>query len=212
MWPILACSVIGVAVILERTFFFSRLALQERQFHEDLRRAWQDEDLRAMRAAVASSSHPVAEVVRATLEASTKPANVRADLVRKTGSEQLDRVERRLKILAAISHLSPLLGLLGTVLGMVFAFAQIEALAGAVNPGDLAGGIWEALLTTVFGLAVAIPCMAAYHGFEATADRLSRRMQFATIEAESLVNPNGSTQPMPEPASDHAPTWNAVES
>ena len=87
-----------------------------------------------------------------------------------------------MRLLATITHLAPFLGLLGTVTGLVSAFHQIELLGGQVQPSDLAGGIWQALITTVFGLVIAIPCMAAYHGFENEADRISRRMQFLVSE------------------------------
>ena len=70
--------------------------------------------------------------------------------------------------------------------GLVAAFHQIEVLGGQVQPGDLAAGIWEALITTVFGLVIAIPCMAAYHGFESAADKIARRMQFIICELDEL--------------------------
>ena len=89
-------------------------------------------------------------------------------------------------MIAAIAHIAPLLGLIGTVTGLVSAFHQIERLGGSVQPSDLAGGIWSAMLTTVFGLVVAIPCMAAYHGFESWADRIARRMQFVVSELDEF--------------------------
>src|SRR3989338_4894271 len=92
----------------------------------------------------------------------------------------------RLQALAAITHLAPLLGLLGTVTGLVTAFHQIEILGGTVQPNDLAAGIWEALITTVFGLVIAIPAMAAYHGFESSADQTARRMQFVISELDEF--------------------------
>jgi len=213
MWPILLCSVIGLAVLLERSWFFLRLWSWGRGLEVALAPAWRAGDLAAVRKAVRGNRHPVAQVVQEALAVADRPADIRNELIRKAGSQQLEKVEQRLKILAAISHLSPLIGLLGTVLGMVLAFAQIEALAGSVKPADLAGGIWEALLTTVFGLAVAIPCMAAYHGFEAVADRLARQMQFASIEMESMLHPEGSAgRPIDEGSPTPSAEWNAVES
>jgi biopolymer transport protein ExbB len=74
---------------------------------------------------------------------------------------------------------------------MVAAFATIEGLKQAASPADLAGGIWEALLTTVFGLVVAIPCMAAYHGFEGFADKIARRMQFVVTSLDEALGEAG---------------------
>jgi biopolymer transport protein ExbB len=100
----------------------------------------------------------------------------------------LEGVEKNLRILAALAHLAPLVGLLGTVQGMVVAFSKIESIQGTVKPSDLAGGIWEALLTTVFGLVVAIPCMALYHAFEGHADKIARQM--AVTSLDDLLSPS----------------------
>jgi biopolymer transport protein ExbB len=128
--------------------------------------------------------------VQTYLEQLDRPAKIREDNVRRVGSLVLESVEKNLRILAALAHLSPLVGLLGTVIGMVVAFAQIQSIQGAVKPSDLAGGIWEALLTTVFGLVVAIPCMALYHAFEGHADKIARRMEMAVTSLDDLLSAN----------------------
>ena len=210
MWPLLFCSVLGFAVVLDRLIFFLRLRSTnlrgfEDQLTDDLRRGETESALRLAR----SSDHPVARVAASYLENLGRPAALRSEIVRREGSLQLERVEKRLRVLAAISHLAPLLGLLGTVLGMVLAFAKIEGLQGAMKPADLAGGIWQALLTTVFGLVVAIPCMAAYHGFEGLADKIARRMQFiVTLLNEALGQSGGAFYSEPLEEED----WNAVRS
>ena len=210
MWPLLFCSVLGAAVILDRTVFFLRLRttslrrLQDRVVG-DLRRGDAEAALRAAR----SSDHPVARVASSYLENLDRPPDLRTEIVRREGSLQLERVEKRLRVLAAISHLAPLLGLLGTVLGMVLAFAKIEGLQGAMKPADLAGGIWQALLTTVFGLVVAIPCMAAYHGFEGLADKIARRMQFIVTSLDEALGQAGGGLGGEAPAEED---WTAVRS
>ena len=210
MWPLLFCSVLGAAVILDRAVFFLRLRatnlrlLQDRVVG-DLRRGDAEAALRAAR----SSDHPVARVASTYLENLDRPADLRTEIVRREGSLQLERVEKRLRVLAAISHLAPLLGLLGTVLGMVLAFAKIEGLQGAMKPADLAGGIWQALLTTVFGLVVAIPCMAAYHGFEGLADKIARRMQFIVTSLDEALGQAGGGLGGEAPAEED---WTAVRS
>jgi biopolymer transport protein ExbB len=210
MWPLLFCSVLGVAVILDRALFFLRLRSTNLrrlgdQLTDDLRRGKTESALRLAR----SSDHPVARVAASYLENLGRPAALRTEIVRREGSLQLERVEKRLRVLAAISHLAPLLGLLGTVLGMVLAFAKIEGLQGAMKPADLAGGIWQALLTTVFGLVVAIPCMAAYHGFEGLADKIARRMQFVVTLLDEALGQSGSAL---DAEAVEQEDWNAVRS
>lgn len=203
MWVLLAFSVVATAVILEKTVVYLSYGFGPDKWLdrllEELAAGRTNEALRMARA----SRHPVARVVQVYLENLERPAKVRVDNVKREGSLVLESVEKRLRVLASIAHLSPLVGLLGTVLGMVLAFARIETLAGAPKPSDLAGGIWEALLTTVFGLVVAIPCMAAYHAFESHSDKIARRMELAVTALDDTLQPTcsavcsvaGSTMP-----------------
>jgi len=187
MWVLLGCSVVSVAIIAERAVVYLWYGLRPD--------AWMDrvlDELRAGRIDVAKSMaekyrHPVAVIVTAYLSRLTAPAGIRKEAVLREGSIALERVEARLRVLAAIAHLAPLLGLLGTVLGMVVAFSEIQALQGTVKPSDLAGGIWEALLTTVFGLIVAIPAMAAFHAFESHADKIARRMEMVSGSIDEVL-------------------------
>jgi biopolymer transport protein ExbB len=120
--------------------------------------------------------------------------SLRNEILKREGSLALEKVETRLRGLATLTHIAPLLGLLGTVTGLVTAFHRIELLGGQVQAGDLASGIWEALITTVYGLVIAIPCMAAYHGFEAAADRIARRMQFVVSELDEFFGKRSSRE------------------
>jgi len=87
-------------------------------------------------------------------------------IVSRVGAAEVRKLERNLSGLALIADISPLLGLLGTVTGLIRAFMKIQELGGRVDANQLAGGIWEALITTAAGLFVAIPTLAAYHYFE----------------------------------------------
>lgn len=193
MWVLLAFSIVGVAVILERAAVYLSYGFGPDRWLdrvlEEIGGGRNEEALQMARA----NRHPVARVVQVYLENLERPAKVRVDNVKREGSLVLESVEKRLRVLASIAHLSPLVGLLGTVLGMVVAFASIETLAGAPKPSDLAGGIWEALLTTVFGLVVAIPCMAAYHAYESHSDKIARRMELAVTALDDALHPTCST-------------------
>lgn len=185
MWPLLACSVVGLAIILERAYYFFRLRLNYEQFAKELKALLSRKKLREALAFCRRSPNPVPGIAWQYLKHLETDA-LRNEILKREGSLALEKLETRLRALAAITHIAPLLGLLGTVTGLVSAFHQIEILGGQVQPGDLAAGIWEALVTTVFGLVIAIPCMAAYHGFESEADRIGRRMQFVLSELDEF--------------------------
>lgn len=181
MWPLLACSIFGIAIVLERSLYFARLRFAYGRFLADLKAMLQRGEQRQAIAFCLKQANPVPHVAADYLKHLAHDA-LREEALKKTGSYALERVESRLRMLAALTHIAPLLGLLGTVTGLVSAFHQIELRGGQVQPGDLAAGIWEALITTVFGLVIAIPCMAAYHGFEGIADRIARQMQLMISE------------------------------
>lgn len=185
MWPLLFCSVVGMAIVLERLVYFQRIRLNYRVFSQKIKALLLGNKFKEAVAECRKNANPVPRIAGEYLRHLNQDA-LRDEILKREGSLALERVEARLRALAAITHIAPLLGLLGTVTGLVGAFHQIEMLSGQVQPGDLAAGIWEALITTVFGLMIAIPCMAAYHGFESEADKIARRMQFIVSELDEF--------------------------
>lgn len=191
MWVLLGCSIVGVAVILERGVIYLRYGLNSDRWLGGVLRDLRGGDVAGVLGRAGQCRHPVARVVEVYLGGLERSAGIRRENVKRAGSLELERVEKRLRVLAAIAHIAPLVGLLGTVAGMVVAFAEIQALQGTVRPSDLAGGIWEALLTTVFGLAIAIPCMAAFHAYESHADKIARRMEWAVSALDDVLDVGG---------------------
>jgi len=126
------------------------------------------------------SRNPVAQVLAAAIRGCLRPdlseAIVREEVMR-LAAETLERLRTYLRPLEVIAGVAPLLGLFGTVLGMIGAFQQLQHAGSQVDPGLLAGGIWEALLTTAVGLAVAIPTVALLAWLERAVDRTESEMQ-----------------------------------
>lgn len=185
MWPLLVCSILGAAIMVERALYFWRLRLPYESFWTRLRGLLARRSLREAAALCRKSANPIPRIAAVYLKR-LNDDRLRNEILKREGSLALEKLETRLRALAALTHVAPLLGLLGTVTGLVSAFHQIEILGGQVQPADLASGIWEALITTVFGLVIAIPCMAAYHGFEGLADQTARRMQFMVSELDEF--------------------------
>lgn len=191
MWPLLGCSVIGFAIVVERSLYFYRLRFSYKAFGDELKKLLSKKKIKEALVFCRRHSNPVPRIAEHYLK-NLNSDSLRNEILKREGSYALEQVETRLRALAAITHIAPLLGLLGTVTGLVTAFHQIEILGGQVQPGDLAAGIWEALITTVFGLVIAIPTMAAYHGFESNADSIARRMQFIVSELDEFFGKNSS--------------------
>jgi biopolymer transport protein ExbB len=178
MWPLLACSVFALALVLDRThvYLHNRLAFERfvARLHELVLGRRIDEAITLCR----GRRSPIAKAAYAYLSHLDAADTSRSGIVMREGAQSLERIEKRQRGLSAVGHIATLTGLLGTVLGLVGAFGQIEVSGGQVQPADLAAGIWQALLTTVFGLSIAIPCYAAHHIFDSLADRTSRRMSY----------------------------------
>ncbi len=188
MFLIILCSVIALAVVIEKIWHLRRAEINTGEFMEDI-----SETLRRNRIPEAidkcnAMPGPIAHILKAGILKHDRPRSEIKEAIEDAGLHEVPRLEKNLSVLATIAHIAPLLGLLGTVTGMVKAFQVIEQKAGAlvpVNPGDLAGGIWEALITTVAGLAVAIPTYVAYNFLVSKVDGFVLEMEKS---ATDLVN------------------------
>jgi len=180
MVVLLVLSVIATAIIVLKATELLRLRLAAHGTLDEVSALLADDREAEARELLAASHHPIARAVRIALAVATDvhvgAAAAQAE-VQRVGSAEVRALESWLRGLSAIGHLSPLLGLLGTVLGMIAAFMSIENAGPRVDPTVLSGGIWEALLTTAFGLTIAIPCMAAFYLFEGEIDRIRAIMR-----------------------------------
>lgn len=166
MWPILVCSVLALAITVERfivfIWHFTPFTGLVRGLEQHVRRG----DLDAAEHLAANRHGPTARAAESYLAHRNLTPEARDDIVGRVVSQSVSVLETRLHWLSIIGVLAPMLGLLGTVAGLVEAFNNIEKAGGQVQPKDLASGIWAALLTTVFGLVVALPALAVYHFLE----------------------------------------------
>lgn len=187
MWPILLCSVIGMVIIIERYLVLRRADTDAGQFMLKLRSVLQKNDIPGAISFCSKANVPLANIMRHGLGKYPEgPERVR-EAIENAGKEEAFKLEHRLAILASIAGIAPLLGFLGTVTGMISAFRTIQELQGVVNPSDLAGGIWEALLTTAFGLFVGIPAYAVYNYYVTRVNRSVFAMESASEEFIDLV-------------------------
>ncbi len=137
-------------------------------------------------------------------------ATLREELVR-VASRQLETLSGYLRALEVIATLSPLLGLLGTVLGMIQAFQELAIAGSQVDPALLSGGIWQALLTTALGLAVAIPVVLVHSWLERRVERCGHAMEDAVTRVFTFaLTPAPSSTPSLETAAQSTPAPGAA--
>ena len=201
---LLAASVVALAIVLVKLWHFRSLRITDLRFAEEaLARYRAGRRQSAIDHAETSpnpASQALARVLRG-LERGLPEDKVREEVVR-YGNSTLQELRGGLRPLEVIGSLAPLLGLLGTVLGMIKAFQALELAGSRVDPAVLSGGIWEALLTTAVGLAVAIPVVALLNWLEVRIERVAYRMDDIVTRAFTvdLSGPQSS-----EPKTDHEP-------
>ncbi len=176
MYPLLLLSIISFAVIIERAIFFFWLRLKDRGFLERLNQWLESGDLKKCQEECAQAKGPFHQLIKSWLSLLKQGPKKLEEVVEHLGSQLLEEMEKRLSVLSVTGQLAPLLGLLGTVIGMIRAFMKVQELGGRVNASSLAGGIWEALLTTAFGLSIAIPSLLFYYYFESKVDAYERKL------------------------------------
>lgn len=163
MLPILLASLIAIFIIFERYLLIRKSRLNVPAFLVKIRGMLKRKNIDGAMDYCRSEKSPAANIIRKGLKKYNLGHDRVKEAIENAGIQEVNKLERGLNVLATISGVAPLLGFLGTVTGMISAFMKIEDLAGAANPSDLAGGIWEALLTTAFGLAVGIIAYTAYN-------------------------------------------------
>jgi biopolymer transport protein ExbB len=185
MVVLVGCSIVALAIILLKLYQFARIGIGAKLFLDKAVAHWlgghPDKALVALR----QSPHPTARVLEAAmnglLNSSIPEEKVRENVLR-IAARELYGLGAYLRALESVATLAPLLGLLGTVLGMIEAFRQLETVGGQADPALLAGGIWEALLTTAAGLTVAIPAAGALHWLESLIEGVRLGMEDAVTQ------------------------------
>lgn len=185
MYPILLCSIIGLAVFLERLAFLRRKHLLPERFVRGVTRAWQRGEFELAWRLCQQQESPLARILRAGLRKVKDGPQEIERAIEVTGSHEAGVLEANLRFLGAISNIAPMLGFLGTVTGLITAF-NVIAVQGTGDPKLMADGVSEALITTEFGLFVGIPALAAYHYLRGKVDRLLHEMEAITIELLSM--------------------------
>ncbi len=187
MWPILLCSILAVAIIIDRYITLRKAKINAPAFMVRIRGFIKQDDINGAMNYCRQDKSSVSHIIKIGLQKYSLGHQRVKEAIENAGRQELIKLEKGLNILASISGIAPLLGFLGTVTGMISAFMTIQDLAGAANPSDLAGGIWEALTTTAFGLIVGILALGFYNYYLNYIKKLVGDMENVANDVVDLV-------------------------
>ncbi|MCR4416851.1 MAG: MotA/TolQ/ExbB proton channel family protein [Ignavibacteria bacterium] len=182
MWPILLCSIITIGIVIERYFVLRQASVNVPRFMIQIRELMKKGDIVEAINYCSEYNSPIANIIRKGLSKYHFGMERIKESIESAGKQEIYKLEKGLSVLATISGVAPLLGFLGTVTGMISAFMRIESLGGNASPSDLAGGIWEALLTTAFGLSVGIIAYLFYNYFVTRINKLISEMEITSTD------------------------------
>ncbi len=201
MWPILICSFVAVAIIIEKAIVLWRAKVDSRPLLMKVRSALSRNDVKEAVDVCTSVNAPIGSILKRGIMNFHKGNEAVKTGIETAAKEEIFALEKRLGTLANISAISPMLGFLGTVMGMVLAFQSIEHLGGNADATTLAAGIWHGLLCSAFGLIVGIPSLFFYNLFVANITRHVHTLEVTTEEFFRVMDlRSDEAQEFPAPA------------
>lgn len=195
MYPIILCSIIALAIVVERVFHLYRANIDTKKFMDEIANKLRRNKIMESIEMCENTPGPIAHILKAGILKHDRPKEEIKETIEEAGLYEVPRLEKNLPVLSTIAHITPLLGLLGTVLGMVRCFQVIQEKSASlypVSPGDLAGGIWQALITTVVGLSIAIPTYVAYNYLVNKVDGFVLDMERSATDLINILTQRGS--------------------
>jgi biopolymer transport protein ExbB len=200
VWILALYSSIGLAIVLERNLLFLRLRQLPKQWLGRLDQLLERKDASEL---VADLKGPEARIIQAMVEADRSGVKDINGVGTRVRAHEIHRMQFGLRTLGVLGNTAPLLGLLGTITGMIKAFMVIEQAGGKVDAQALAGGIWEAMITTGVGLAVAIPLLLMLHFLEGGVERRAQSMsRCIALLLERRTSASRSSE-----SSESSPNW-----
>ena len=192
MLPILLCSVIALAIVGERFWSLQQKRINPATLVSQVWQWYKNDNLTDQNIEALAKTSPLGRVLAAGLVNRHHPREIMKESIEDTGRQVVVELERYLNTLGTIASITPLLGLLGTVIGMIKVFAAITA-HGVGDPSVLAGGISVALITTAAGLSVAIPSLIFYRYFRGKVDELVIKMEEEALKIVDVMHGDRET-------------------
>jgi biopolymer transport protein ExbB len=195
-WLLLLMSAVAITVFVERLLHYHRAQINSFEFLNGIRNVLKRENIVEALSICDATPGPVARLVKTAIMNRDKGREGVRDAIEETGLVEVPRLEEKLNLIATIAQLAPLVGLLGTVLGLLRVFYQLQQAGPMANANLLTGGIWQALIAMAVGLAVAIPTSAGYNYLVSRVNSIVLDMEKASTEIVAMVT--GSNSSLPE--------------
>ncbi len=187
MWLLLALSAVGIAVFIERLLHYHRAQINSAEFIAGVRNVLKRDNVVEALSICDATPGPVARLVKMAILNRERGRESVREALEEAGLLEVPRLEEKLNVLATIAQIAPLMGLLGTVLGFIKVFTRIQEAGLYAHAAQLSEGIWQALICTAAGLAIAIPGYAAYNYLVSRVNAIVLDMEKASTEILNLV-------------------------
>ncbi len=188
---LVGCSVVVLTFIFERWLFYKHTMVDADRFFIKIKDSFRNEGIEKAISVCNSSLSPLAAVVKTGLEESeSKNSTAASEMMEATAIEQRTKLEKNLNVLGTLGNISPLIGLFGTVVGIIRAFHSL-AVSGSAGPSVISAGIAEALITTASGLVVAIPAVIFYNFYLRRVNTIMNEIESVSKKVLVLMNLSG---------------------
>lgn len=195
IWLILAASAVAISVFIERVLYYHRAQINSTEFLNGVRNVLKRDNVVEALAICDATPGPVARLVKVAILNRDKGREGVREALEDAGILEVPRLEQKLNVIGTVAQIAPLMGLLGTALGFIKIFKQIEGAGLQANIGQLSSGVWQALICTAAGLAVAIPCYAAYNFLVMRVNSIVLDMEQVSTEILNMVTESTSSRP-----------------
>jgi len=197
LWLLLLLSAVAVVIFIERFLHCHRAQINSAEFLNGIRTVLKRNNVVEALSICDATPGPVARLVKVAILNRDQGRERVREALEDAGSAEVPRLEAKLSLLATIAQLAPLIGLLGTMLGFIQTFGQMQEAGLNAHVGQLSGGIWQALVCAAAGLAVSIPAHAGYNYLVSRVNTIVLDMERAATETVHIVTDNGRPTPAP---------------
>lgn len=187
IWLLIGCSLVAFAIFLERYFAYHRATINVSDFLHGLSNLIRKKNFAEALHECAGTPGPVARVIHSAVIRHEAPRSELKEIVEEAGQLEVPKLERYLSALLTIAYVAPLIGLLGTVIGLTDSFMAVNRSGGFATPAEISKGVYTSLVTSAVGLSVAIPTYVLYAYLAATARTLIHDMERGGIEIVNII-------------------------